>query len=47
MAIKFSSNVPLELKFPFGDSREVQGEYGVQHLYTVGAPCRAQVVSLS
>ena len=35
MAIRFSPNVPLAMRFPFGDSKQVQGEYGVQHLYTV------------
>jgi len=35
MAIRLSTNVPLSLTFPFGDSKEVQGEYGIQHLYTV------------
>ena len=34
MAIRFT-NVPLTVTFPFGDSKQVQGQYGVQHMYTV------------
>lgn len=37
MAIKFSENVPIELRFPFGDFREVDGNYGTQFMYTVEA----------
>ena len=35
MAIKFSTNVPQTLCFPYGDFKEVSGTYGPQFLYTV------------
>jgi len=35
MAIKFATNVPQTLCFPYGDFREVNGTYGLQYLYTV------------
>ena len=35
MAIKISTNIPATLTFPFGDSRPVRGDYGIQHRYTV------------
>ena len=35
MAIKFGTNVPQTLVFPFGDYMEVNGQYGQQFLYTV------------
>lgn len=35
MATKISTNIPLTLTFPFGDSRPVRGDYGIQHRYTV------------
>lgn len=34
MAIKFQTNVPLTLTFPFGDFREVNGQFGQQFQYT-------------
>lgn len=47
MAIKFETNLPLRVRFPYGDHKEVNGQYGLQFMYTVGAPCSAHVVSLS
>ena len=35
MAIKFATNIPQTLCFPFGDFMEVNGQYGQQFLYTV------------
>ena len=35
MAVKFATNVPQTLCFPFGDFMEVNGQYGQQFLYTV------------
>ena len=35
MAIKFETNIPLMLRFPYGDSKEVNGQYGQQFMYTV------------
>jgi len=35
MAVKFQTNVPLTLLFPYGDFMPVQGQYGEQYLYTV------------
>src|SRR3990167_8891511 len=35
MSIKFQTNIPLLLHFPFGDAKENQGQYGVQYQYTV------------
>ena len=35
MAIKFATNAPQTLCFPFGDFMEVNGQYGHQFLYTV------------
>ena len=37
MAIKFTTNAPQTLVFPFGDFMEVNGQYGQQFLYTVEA----------
>ena len=37
MAIKFKSNVPQKLTFPWGDFLAVNGQYGEQFLYTVEA----------
>ena len=35
MAIKFQTNVPLTLTFPYGDHKEINGPYGQQFQYTV------------
>lgn len=35
MAIKFQTNIPQTLYFPYGDFMEVSGQYGAQFLYTV------------
>lgn len=35
MAIKFQTNVRVPLCFPYGDFKEVEGQYGKQFLYTV------------
>jgi len=35
MAIRFATNVPQILCFPYGDFKEVTGQYGEQFLYTV------------
>lgn len=35
MAIKFETNIPLTLRFPYGDAKEVNGQYGLQFMYTV------------
>ncbi len=35
MAIKFQTNIPQTLYFPYGDFMEVNGQYGAQFLYTV------------
>lgn len=35
MAIKFQTNIPQTLCFPYGDFMEVSGQYGPQFLYTV------------
>lgn len=35
MSVKFQTNIPLLLHFPFGDAKETEGQYGVQHQYTV------------
>ena len=37
MAIKFQTNTPRTLCFPYGDFMEVNGQYGPQFLYTVEA----------
>lgn len=37
MAIKFQTNIPQTLYFPYGDFMEVSGQYGAQFLYTVEA----------
>ena len=37
MAIKFQTNIPQTLSFPYGDSKEVEGNYGPQHMYNVEA----------
>ncbi len=47
MAIKFETNIPLKLTFPWGDFEEANSHYGQQFAYSVGAPCSAHVVSLS
>ena len=35
MAIRFTTDAPQTLVFPFGDYREVEGQHGPQFLYTV------------
>jgi hypothetical protein len=35
MAIKFETNIPLKLRFPFGDFRETTSQYGQQFAYSV------------
>ena len=35
MAIKFATNTPQTLSFPYGDFKPVNGTYGPQFLYTV------------
>ena len=35
MAIKFETNIPVVLRFPYGDHKEVNGQYGQQFMYTV------------
>ena len=35
MAIKFETNIPLKLTFPWGDFREVSSHYGQQYAYSV------------
>lgn len=35
MAIKFQTNIPQTLYFPYGDFMEVSGQFGAQFLYTV------------
>jgi hypothetical protein len=35
MAIKFQTNIPLTLTFPYGDFKEITGQFGQQFLYTV------------
>ncbi len=35
MAVRFATNVPLTVKFPYGDFKEITGTYGLQYLYTV------------
>jgi hypothetical protein len=37
MAIKFETNIPVKLTFPWGDFREVNSHYGQQFAYTVEA----------
>ena len=37
MAIKFETNIPVKLVFPWGDFREVTSHYGQQYAYTVEA----------
>ena len=37
MAIKFRTNEPQTLAFPFGDYMDVNGQYGPQFMYTVEA----------
>ena len=37
MAIKFETNIPVKLLFPYGDFREVSSHYGQQFAYTVEA----------
>ncbi len=47
MAVKFKINAPQTLVFPFGDFMDVNGQYGAQFMYTVGALRQAHVISLS
>jgi hypothetical protein len=35
MAIKFETNIPVKLTFPWGDFREISSRYGQQYAYTV------------
>jgi len=35
MAIEFSTNIPRTVKFPYGDFKKIESEYGVKFLYTV------------
>ncbi|MCC7264913.1 MAG: hypothetical protein IT369_20535 [Candidatus Latescibacteria bacterium] len=35
MAIEFSANTPLTLKFPYGDFKELKGDHWVSFLYTI------------
>ena len=35
MAIKFETNIPLRVRFPYGDHKEINGQYGQQFMYTV------------
>jgi hypothetical protein len=35
MAVKFQTNIPITVHFPYGDFKEVNGQYGPQFLYTV------------
>lgn len=35
MAVKFQTNIPLTLTFPYGDFRETTSQYGQQFQYTV------------
>ncbi len=35
MAVRFSTNVPVHLVFPYGDYLDVDGQFGPQHMYTV------------
>jgi hypothetical protein len=35
MAIKFETNIPLKLRFPWGDHKEVSSHYGQQYAYSV------------
>ena len=35
MAIKFETNIPLKLTFPWGDYKEVSSHYGQQYAYSV------------
>lgn len=35
MAIKFTEDTATDLRFPYGDYREVEGNFGVQFMYTV------------
>lgn len=35
MSVKFETNVPITLYFPFGDAQETNGQYGPQFQYTV------------
>lgn len=34
MAFKFKTDVPVTILFPFGDYREINGQYGLQYMYT-------------
>lgn len=36
MAVKFDTNIPLTLYFPYGDAKPKEGKYGVQMMYTTG-----------
>ena len=35
MAIKFETNIPVRVRFPYGDFKEINGQYGLQYMYTV------------
>jgi hypothetical protein len=35
MAIKFETNIPVKLTFPWGDFREISSRYGQQYAYSV------------
>lgn len=35
MALKFQTNIPIEVTFPYGDAKEVEGNYGPQFMYSV------------
>lgn len=35
MAVKFETNIPLTLRFLYGDHKEVDGHYGQQFMYAV------------
>ena len=35
MAIRFSTNVPVKMTFPYGDYMDVKGQFGPQCMYTV------------
>lgn len=35
MAIRFDTNIPVTVRFPYGDHKEVNGQYGQQFMYTI------------
>ena len=35
MAVKFQTNTPITVSFPFGDFLQVAGQYGEQYMYSV------------